>query len=122
VKSRVSYALEEAEDANGARLTNSPAHLVKLNVIAPVLQEKLFAGLELQYTSDRKTLAADEVNGYVVGNFTVFSQDFVKGWEVSASVYNLFDTNFGHPGGTEHQQDIIEQDGRSFRLKLSYRF
>ncbi|MBI5196615.1 MAG: hypothetical protein HZA10_09865 [Nitrospirae bacterium] len=29
---------------------------------------------------------------------------------------------YGDPGAGEHTQDIIEQDGRSFRTKLTYRF
>jgi len=40
---------------------------------------------------------------------------------VSASVYNLFDTEYAFPGSEEHLQDSIEQDGISFRLKLVYR-
>ncbi len=42
--------------------------------------------------------------------------------ELSASIYNLFDTRYSDPGGQEHVQDLIAQDGRSYRLKLSYRF
>ncbi len=30
--------------------------------------------------------------------------------------------HYGYPGGSEHTQDIIEQDGTSFRVKLTYRF
>jgi iron complex outermembrane receptor protein len=29
---------------------------------------------------------------------------------------------YGDPGAGEHTQDIIEQDGRSFRAKLTYKF
>jgi len=46
----------------------------------------------------------------------------VKGLEVSASVYNLFDRKYGEPGSGEHPQDVIEQDGRSVRLQLTYGF
>jgi iron complex outermembrane receptor protein len=45
-----------------------------------------------------------------------------KGLELSASIYNLFDTKYGYPGGDEHVQDVLYQDGRTFRLKLTYTF
>ena len=57
-----------------------------------------------------------------VPNFVSASQNLVKGLEMSASVYNLFDQDYGDPASRFHQQDIIERDGRTFRLKLTYRF
>jgi iron complex outermembrane receptor protein len=39
---------------------------------------------------------------------------------VSGSLYNLFDKRFANAGGAEHVQTSIPQDGRSFRVKLSY--
>lgn len=32
------------------------------------------------------------------------------------------DYTYGDPGAEEHRQDTIQQDGRTFRLKLTYRF
>jgi len=55
-------------------------------------------------------------------NWNLFSQHLIKGVELSAGVYNLFDSRYGFPGGSGHLQDVIEQDGRTFRLKLTYRF
>jgi len=52
----------------------------------------------------------------------VFGQRLLKNLDLSASVYNLFDKKYGDPGGAEHLQDIIDQDGRTFRVKLTYRF
>jgi len=46
-------------------------------------------------------------------------------WErvaLSASVYNLFDRDYGDPASTEHLQDVIEQDGRTFRVKVTASF
>ena len=120
---RVSYAYQETKDQQtGARLTNSPRHLVKVNLLAPLFQDKLFAGPELQYMSGRKTLAGRHTSGFFLTNVTLFNQHLVKGLELSASVYNLFDTHYGDPGAEEHRQDIIPQDGRSFRFKLTYGF
>jgi hypothetical protein len=34
----------------------------------------------------------------------------------------LFDAHFAYPGAEDHLQDEIPQDGRSFRVKLTYHF
>jgi iron complex outermembrane receptor protein len=120
---RVSYTYQEAEDKEtGEILSNSPKHLAKLNIIAPLLKEKIFLGFEEQYTSRRKTLKGNDAKSFYVTNVTLFSQNFMKNFEASVSVYNLFDYRYGDPGSVEHVQDVIQQDGRNFRLKLSYRF
>ena len=59
---------------------------------------------------------------YGIVNLTLFSQNLVKNLEFSASVYNLLDRQYGDPASRFHTQDLIGQDGRSFRLKLTYRF
>ena len=47
---------------------------------------------------------------------------WAKGLEVSLSVHNLLDARYAHPGSRNNWQNAIEQDGRSVRVKLSYRF
>jgi iron complex outermembrane receptor protein len=95
---------------------------VKFNLIAPLIREKLFAGLEVQYTSKRKTLAGNYVDGFPVTNLTLLSQNLAKGLEISGSVYNLFNKKYADPGAVEHLQDTIQQDGRTFRIKVTYLF
>ena len=120
---RISYAYQDAKDKQtGARLTNSPLHNVKFNLLAPLIPDKLFVGPELLYMSNRKTLAGRQTSGFFLTNVTLFSQHLLKGLEISASVYNLFNTHYGDPGAEEHKQDVIPQDGRSFRFKLTYGF
>lgn len=120
---RVSYTYQETEDREtGDILSNSPKHLAKINLIIPLLSEKIFMGIEEQYMSKRKTLAGNDAKSYYVTNLTVFSQNLMKNFEASASLSNLFDYEYGDPGSEEHIQDIIAQDGRSFRVKLTYRF
>jgi iron complex outermembrane receptor protein len=104
------------------RLLNSPEHLGKLNVSVPLYQDKVYAGFELQYSSAVDNIRRVSTDGYVLANFTLFSRELVKGWEASASVYNLFNEDYGYPGGPEHLQDTVQQNGRNFRVKLTYRF
>jgi outer membrane receptor for ferrienterochelin and colicins len=123
LRGRASYSFQHVENiGTDTRLVNSPLHLAKLNLIAPILPEKLFAGFELQYVGERKTLAGRTADDFVAANLTIFSENIVKGLEVSASVYNLFDTKYSDPGGTGRPEDLIQQDGINFQVKLTYRF
>lgn len=118
---RASYSRQRAQDAGGARLTNSPRHLAKLNATTPLPGGWLRAGAELQYTGPRRTLAG-ETGGFWLGNLNLTADRLAPGLEMSLGVYNIFDRRYADPAGTEHVQDAIWQDGRSIRLKLVYRF
>ncbi|MBI3000186.1 MAG: TonB-dependent receptor [Deltaproteobacteria bacterium] len=123
VRGRMSYAVQRTEDVDTKlRLTNSPVHLAKFNGVVPLMADKLFLGLEEQYTSGRKTLAGNQIGGFWVTNVTLFNQRLFKGLDLSASIYNLFGKKYSDPGSGEHEQDAIRQDGRSFRFKLTFRY
>ena len=120
---RASYALQRTEDATThTELTSSPRHLVKLNLSVPLYKDKLLTSLELQYQSSSKTLLGHRADDFLIANLTVFSRELVKNLELSASIYNLFDTKYGYPGAEDHLQDVIRQDGRRFRVKLTYKY
>jgi outer membrane receptor for ferrienterochelin and colicins len=120
---KINYSHSNAQDRkSGARLTNSPVNLAKFNLIMPVIKERCFLGLEEQYTDKRKTLTGNEANDFMISNVTLFSKDSINGMEISCSIYNLFNKRYSDPGAAEHLQDAIEQDGRTFRLKVVYSF
>jgi outer membrane receptor for ferrienterochelin and colicins len=120
---RISYTFQDARDGDtGQTLVNSPRHLAKLNLTIPLARDKVFLGIEEQFTSRRKTLAGDFAKAYFVTNLTLFSRNILKNLELSASVYNLFDFGYDNLGGTEQRQELIRQDGRTFRVKLTYGF
>ncbi len=132
IRTRVSYTVQRVEDRSGDRdLPDSPEQLVKVNLSVPLLKDKIFAGIEYQYTSSRhtlfttstgQTLPGMDADGFGVVNLTLFSQNLVPNLEISASVYNLFDQKYSDPGSRFHIQDRLERDGRTFRCKLTYRF
>jgi iron complex outermembrane receptor protein len=134
VRGRASYTFQQTENSStGQVLTDSPQHLAKLNLSVPLWKDKVFAGLEFQYVSSRSTTYYDlstgtvepgaNAGGYGVVNLTLFSQKLVKGLDLSAGVYNLLDRRYSDPSTTPfHVQNSIEQDGRTFRVKLTYRF
>lgn len=132
LRGRASYTLQQAHDlSKNENLPDSPENLLKLNLTAPLIKEKLFASLEVQYTSQRHTLFTTgtgttlpglDVGSYSTVNFTLFSQNLLKNLDVSASIYNVFDEQHADPATTAHLQSQIAQNGRSFRFKLTYRF
>ena len=86
-----------------------------MNLSVPLLQQRLFASLEAQYTSPVQTLAGNTVSGYPVVNAALLGHALSKHLDLSASVYNLFDKKYFNPGRPEDVQDFIQQDGRNFR-------
>lgn len=122
-RGRVSYTFSEATDsATGDRLSNSPQHIFKTGVTAPLYKDKLFASMELQAMSKRTTVRNDSVSAFAVCNFTLFSRELVEGLEASVSIYNAFDQHYSDPVAVDYRQNSIDQDGRSFRAKLTWKF
>jgi len=62
------------------------------------------------------------VGAFAVANATLYTRELIKNLEFSASFYNLFDTRYSDPVSSDYKQDAIRQDGRTFRLKLTYHF
>ncbi len=132
LRARASYTFQNTENRSTDQdLPDSPAHLVKLNLSVPVIKNKVFASLEYQYTGQRDTVYATftgetirggDVPAYDVLNLTLFSQNLIKNLDISASVYNLLDNEYADPATRFHTYDRIPNDGRTFRVKLTYRF
>jgi iron complex outermembrane receptor protein len=133
VRGQVSYSLQRTENlSGGGSVPDSPESLVKFNLSVPVIKDKVFAGLEYLYVGSSHTVYTDpntadtipgtDAAGYSVLNFTLFSRNIVKNLEASVSVYNLLDQSYSEPSTPNHLQDQIPQEGRGFRLKVTYRF
>jgi outer membrane receptor for ferrienterochelin and colicins len=123
VESSVQYSFQDLKDRHDAMaLANVPKHLGGFKLSVPLLEKKLFASADVNYVSHRRTMAGNDVSGYVLPSFTLFSQNLKQHWKVSASIYNAFNSMYGDPACPEHRQDIIWQDGRTFRLKATYSF
>jgi iron complex outermembrane receptor protein len=123
-RGRVSYTYADGRDvATGAWLSDSPRHMAKMDLAVPLYREKVLAGLELQAMSERlSTDRTATTPGFVIANFTLLTRELAKGLEVSASVYNVFDRHYANPVGRDFPEEFVAQDGRSFRVKLTFRF
>jgi outer membrane receptor for ferrienterochelin and colicins len=120
---RLAYTVQNSHTlSDGDNLNNSPKHLGKINLIAPLLSKRLFASFEGQEDSRRETVRETFVGGYFVANATLSSKDMFGRLQASVSLYNLFNKRDADPAGNEYRQDSIPQDGRNFRVKLAYKF
>jgi len=118
----ISHSLQDSgRIVTGNVLTNSPKELAKVNLSIPVVQKKVFASFDAQYTSRTRTVAQTDLAGFFVVNATLFARKFRENYTFSAGLYNIFDKRYADSGGLEHVQASIPQDGRSFQIKLSYR-
>ena len=116
------YTLQRSEDPQThLPLSNSPRHLAKLNLRAPLFGGKLIPGLTFLYTSRRKTLGEEYASGFLLPSFTLSSGKFLKNFDASVSVYNFTNRIYGDPGAEEHLQPVILQNGRTVRAKLTFR-
>jgi len=105
----------------GEDLPNSPRQLAKANLSIPLFQRKLFASADAQYTSRTRTVAQTELGGFFLVNVSVFSRKITKKIDFSGGLYNLLNKRYADSGSVEHVEASIPQDGRSFRIKLTYR-
>jgi iron complex outermembrane receptor protein len=122
-KGKASYTYADARDSSTSqRLSDSPKHVGKLALSAPVWHDKVSANLEVLALSDRETIQGNNLPPYWVANFNLFSHDIIKNLEFSAGVYNLFDRKYQDPVGSDFPQASVQQNGRSFRAKISYKF
>jgi iron complex outermembrane recepter protein len=121
LEGRASYALAKAYNkVEHERLDNSPLHLAKFNASIPVTR-RAFAGIEAFYTSAQTTYQATRVSPWFLTNLTLSTQPLWGGWQFSASCYNAFDRRYFDPAGLNLVEPAIQQDGRSYRFKISYR-
>ena len=123
LEGRLSYSFQALTNTTTRiAATNAPKHLIQASLSVPVVPHKVFASMDLQYVSNRATLAGPSSGAYVVPNFTLFSRSVSSNWELSASLYNAFDQRYADPAGNGLAQNVIVQDGRTFRIKVGYRF
>ena len=88
----------------------------------PVLKSELFANLELQYHSDSLTLARTRSPSFWLTNFTLNTHDRWSKVELTAGIYNAFDTDHPFPGAEEHVQELLPQEGRTYGAEVVVRF
>jgi outer membrane receptor protein involved in Fe transport len=131
LRATVSYALQVAKDADdavgadlfgaeSALLSNSPRNVFKVMVGADLFGA-FTAGARFRCESPRLTVYGTETPSYCLTDLNLMSKP-LSGFSLSLAIRNLFDRRYSTPGGVEHLQPAIEQDGRSFVGRVSWSF
>ncbi len=119
---RGSMAAQNVTYIDGRALQNSPKLLGKLNYSTPLPFIGLRLGYELQYDSRRLSNDGSSLGDYAVSNLHLSTAALARGLDLSLGIYNLFDKRYAHPAADSNWQNSLDQDGRSVRVKLAYRF
>ena len=118
-RARLALAWQRSNDVDtGAELTNSPrwdAHLMAYHLRSG---GRTTLGAGVRYLSSRLTLAGRRTAAAVDCDARVGRQ-LARGLMAGFEVRNLFDARYGDPGSTEHVQDQLLQDSRTFYVTLS---
>lgn len=119
---RGSVSVQDVAYVSGAGLLNSPKLLGKLNLSGPLPWAGLRAGYELRYDGKRLSRDGSKLGGYALSNVTLSTDTLAQGVELSVGVFNLLDKRYAQPGADSNWQNAFEQDGRSARIQLSFRY
>lgn len=123
LEGRTSYTYTQAQQSGSeGRLSNSPAHLAKLNITETLWKGRLIAGFDGQYESSRTTISGDRLGGFPVFNLTISSGKSFNRLELSGSIYNFMDRAYFLPVGDEVPSQRVQQAGRTARIKLTVHF
>jgi outer membrane receptor for ferrienterochelin and colicins len=123
IDGRIGYAVQRATNAETSKmLVNSPQHIVQMSLSIPIVATWCWTGLDMRYVSARRTLGGTVAGGYFLANATLLYRNLLPKMDLKTGVYNFLNRYYADPGGEEHRMDTIPQDGRSFRIGLTYSF
>lgn len=120
IRGYTSYGFCDAKSTDTSEpLTNSPSHVAKLGAMANLV-DHVWLGAEALYETGRKTVYGGTTDAYFLLNLHLSTVLSPFGTSTSASLHvrNLFDSSYQTPGGFEHVQPALTQDGRTLMLGL----
>jgi iron complex outermembrane receptor protein len=125
----LSYTFQNARDEAGVRLSNSPVHMLKSGA-GFELARWLGASVQSRYESGRRTVYGTSTDPSMVTDLHLLvpahtparSARSLDRLQLSLRVSNLFDASWATPGGVEHRQAAIVQDGRTVSAEVRCRF
>ena len=109
------------DQQTGLTLPNSPRHVAKGRLTLAGPTPRSFVSIEGLYLSSRGTLAGQRVPGRALLNLHVV-QPIGRSWELFGGAQNLFDRSYFDPVSSQHRQDSIEQNGRTARIGLTWKY
>ena len=116
-----SYSFQETRDRDTHQfLNNSPRNLVKINATEPLMHRTLFASLDAQYRSGMTTFTGGSISPFSIVNVSLLGRRLSKRIDLSANLYNALDKKYYDPPSTGLSELKVQQDGRSFRVKMTW--
>jgi outer membrane receptor for ferrienterochelin and colicins len=89
-------------------------------MIQPLLRRNIFASFDFQSRSGMTTCTGNSVSPSTIVNFDLLGRKIGKHLDLSTGVYNVLDNKYYDPPSTSVSLEAIEQDGRTFRVKMSW--
>lgn len=120
-KAFINYAWQDSRDANKNIISNSPWHIFNIGSSLNIL-DNLSVAPVLHYESGRKTIYDTNTLPFILTNLNINSSFYDQKLGVSLKINNLFNVSYYVPGGYEHVQPAIQQDGRNYILSVNYSF
>lgn len=127
VRLRTSYAYQDAyEGDDSLPLVNTPEHIAKFNLTTPINNERLRAGIEVQYLGSRPS-DIDNRNEYApshtLTNLTLLSHEWIPNSDLTFKIRNVFNEHYGDVVNLQSNGDLLyPQDGRTFWIEWEYNF
>ena len=118
----INFTIQRTIDNNtNVTLSNSPEFMIKSGYAFNVAK---YVNLvpEFYYESGRKTLKGNNTNDVYLFNIGINSVRFLKFFEASLKMKNIFNIKYYAPAGNEFVQDILIQDSRNIYFKLTAHF
>jgi len=123
LRARLAYTYQESKDKTSEKtVVASPRHLVKFHLQFPLFRDALQFSLEELYVDSRLNGRDRDAAAYFVTNLTLLCLNWAPRLEASLSLYDAFNRRYEDPASAEHRQETIAQDGRTLRLKLTWRY
>lgn len=111
--------LQKSVDTDtGNELTNSPRFILKGGLAQSISGLFTFSP-EFFYETKRITIYNTTTNPFFLTNLNLTSKTFFKYVRVNFKIRNIFNREYSYPGGYEHVQKTIIQDGRNFSIGVS---
>jgi len=123
IRGRASWNYNEAKDKWFNPLygeSKASNRMGKLNLWLPLRKDGTRLGLEVQYNSRRRTIMREWTEDCTLVNVSYLEKGLAEELSLQFTVRNLLNSAEGHPGTWGEYQEIIWQDGRSFRLFLNW--
>ena len=123
LRGRASWTYNECEDKwvnpywSESRAPNRQG---KLSLWLPLRAAGTRLGVEVQYNGPRRTITHLMTKEHTLVNLTLVDESLVEGLKIKGSVQNALNRSIAHPATWGEYQDLIWQDGRSYRLFLTY--